>query len=246
MRTTGIQVLDRALTILEIIGKSPDDLLGPAELAREAGINAATCSRILKSLLDRGYVEQPERKKGYRLGSMAFALTGGEPYRKDLVNRCVPVIDAMATELDESTLLAVMRRGERIVLYEAESHNQVQVRREPQQIIDPLTSATGRLLLAWLQPDKLNHLALAKRLPTKAWPEVRNSEELCTELDKIRREGHALRHTGSVVGLAFPIREKGEVTAALGLHLPAYRFTGEHQRRIMERLKTGSLELSAD
>ena len=63
-----IQVVNRALNILEIIAKNPDRELGLTEIADSVELNHGTCANILKTLVLRGYVEQAGAKKGYKLG----------------------------------------------------------------------------------------------------------------------------------------------------------------------------------
>ena len=63
-----IQVINRALNILEIIAHDHNKEWGLSEIANELELNHGTCANILKTLVQRGYVEQMGLKKGYKLG----------------------------------------------------------------------------------------------------------------------------------------------------------------------------------
>ena len=45
---------------------------------------------------------------------------------------------------------------------------------------------------------------------------------------------------GQIVGLGRPIRSAGRVVAALGLYLPASRFTGAHKAAILKAMATAA------
>lgn len=240
MRSNGIQVLDRALSILEVISKTPAEPRGPAAIAGEVGINAATCSRILKSLMNRGYVEQDGPKSGYRLGPMAFALTASGSYRKDLVYRAEGLMTVLAAETGETVVLAVLRQGRRMVLHEVESTRAVRVSDEIRQLPNPLSTATGRLLLAYLEQETRARVLEAFPLSLGAWPDIDTSAELEVALASIRNEGSYIRTDGEVAGLAYPVMERGTVIAALGLYMPAYRFCGEHRQQALRLLRDAS------
>ena len=70
-----IQVINRALNILEILAQEPDKEFGLSEIATAVELNAGTCANILKTLVYRNYVEQSGIKKGYKLGYMVYQLT---------------------------------------------------------------------------------------------------------------------------------------------------------------------------
>ena len=51
-----IQVINRALNILEILAQEPDKEFGLSEIATAVELNAGTCANILKTLVYRNYV----------------------------------------------------------------------------------------------------------------------------------------------------------------------------------------------
>ena len=49
---------------------------------------------------------------------------------------------------------------------------------------------------------------------------------------------------GHVVGITYPVWEGETVAAALGLHLPEHRFTGEHRVRVLKAMERAAREMS--
>ena len=100
-----IQVINRALDILEYSAKHPDHVYSLTDIADHFGLNHATCANILKTLVIRKYIEQVGHKKGYRLGSMAYYLTGNITFRNNLVDIAKPVMKDLCELLNESVIM---------------------------------------------------------------------------------------------------------------------------------------------
>ena len=69
-----IKVLDKSFAILEEIIAATPQPLGPLALAKKLGLNRTTCSRILRMLLDAGYIVQISRQAGYAAGPRIVTL----------------------------------------------------------------------------------------------------------------------------------------------------------------------------
>ncbi|MDH7568153.1 MAG: helix-turn-helix domain-containing protein [Armatimonadota bacterium] len=240
-----VQVLRRALKVLEVVSEDPVRPHGLGEIAAAAGLNAATCARILKTLVEAGYVEQVAPKKGYRLGVMPYVLASRVPLERYLVQCAQPVLANLAAETGETTLLAVLRQGRRVVVVQVEGGQAVQVRSDYLQVFDPYQTATGRLLLAHLSAPALAHTVARIGLPGNSWPEVQSAAELHEALEQLRSEEVVVRAAGQVVGIASPVRQRGEVAAAVGLYLPRHRFAGEHRERILAGIRTAARAITA-
>jgi DNA-binding IclR family transcriptional regulator len=66
-----------------------------------------------------------------------------------------------------------------------------------------------------------------------------DAESLDRRLAEIRETGHAVFQDseGEVGKVAFPVWRDGAVVAAVGVHLPAFRFAGVHRTQIMDVLQ---------
>ncbi|NLC56499.1 MAG: helix-turn-helix domain-containing protein [Armatimonadetes bacterium] len=242
----SIQAIRRALDVLEILAREPDVPQPLGEIAAQAELNAATCARILQTLVAAGYVEQVAPRKGYLLGPMAYALGARGPYRKDLVRAAEPLLTALAQAVQETVLLAALRRGRRVLLCQVEGDQTVQVRSDRLQCYDPYQSATGRLLLAYLPEEELEEFLRQQGLPGAAWPEANTEADLREALARIAEAGHLIRVTEAhVVGIAYPVWSRNTVVAALGLYLPEHRFAGAHRERILSAMADTADTLSA-
>ena len=74
-RTSAIQVIDRATSLLDAIARYPEPV-SLKVLSAETGLHASTAHRILGSLIDNGFVER-DNAGHYRLGLRLLQLGAG-------------------------------------------------------------------------------------------------------------------------------------------------------------------------
>ena len=211
-----IQVINRALNILEILAQEPDKEFGLSEIATAVELNAGTCANILKTLVYRNYVEQSGTKKGYKLGYMIYQLTRDNSYNTELVNAAKVAMDNLRDNINETVILSVIKGDKRILLNESQCTHEIHY-----------------------SPKELNDFIDKIGLPTEEeWPEVKTKSELIQLLNDIRTNNIELSwNKNHVVGLATPILKKGKVIASLGIYLPDIRFGKSEKNNIIKQLK---------
>lgn len=233
-----IQVINRALDLLELIAADPERPKSLGDLADNLQLNHGTCANILKSLVARGYVEQIGTKKGYILGSKSYSLTGNEAYQKDLLEAAKEEMDLLTQSVNENCLLAILRDNQRVAIYRTFAEQDLQVRTAD---IKPVyDSASGRLLLAMLTKDKLERFLTKYGLPSEeSWPEVQTESKLYEALSLMRREELAVQTITNrhVMGLAVPIYKKELVVASLSIYLPEYRYMALDKHKLIDSLR---------
>ncbi|GAB3965006.1 IclR family transcriptional regulator [Spirosoma terrae] len=233
-----IQVINRALDLLELIAADPERPKSLGDLADNLQLNHGTCANILKSLVARGYVEQIGTKKGYILGSKSYSLTGNEAYQKDLLEAAKEEMDLLTQSVNENCLLAILKDNQRVAIYRTFAEQDLQVRTAD---IKPVyDSASGRLLLAMLTKDKLERFLTKYGLPSEeSWPEVQTESKLYEALSLMRREELAVQTITNrhVMGLAVPIYKKELVVASLSIYLPEYRYMALDKHKLIDSLR---------
>src|SRR5215212_3291641 len=101
----GVQSVDRAVSVLEILAKRGE--AGVSEVAADIGVHKSTAFRLLAALEDRGLVEQAADRGKYRLGFGILRLAGAVSSRMDVTQQARPVCERLARELGETVNLAV-------------------------------------------------------------------------------------------------------------------------------------------
>lgn len=232
-----IQVINRALDILELIAKDRSKLYTLNEISGQLNLNKGTCANIIKTLVQRGYIEQEGRMTGYRLGSMAYLLTGNYSNKKELLQATTGPLTQLSSSLNESCILSVLKENLRLVLIEIKSTHELQVINKKEK--DAYKTSTGRMILACLSRKEQKEFIKKFGLPsTEVWSEIEDEEDLMMELLKIRKKQLAMQISVSqIVGVAAPIFKGEDVIASIGVYLPQTRFTDPMQKKVFEELK---------
>jgi DNA-binding IclR family transcriptional regulator len=232
-----IQVIHRALDILETVASDRSRLFTLSEIAGRHQLNSATCANIIKTLVSRGYLEQHGRKTGYRLGAMSYLLTGNYSHKQKLLEAAIEPMNALSSSLNEGCILSVLKENVRILLHEIKSTHELQVINKKEK--DVYLTSTGRMILACMEELDQKEFIRKYGLPSPdVWIGIEDEEDLLVELQRIRKKQMAIQVSNTrIVGIAVPIFANGKVIASLGIYLPETRYTTSMQERIPEELK---------
>ncbi len=230
-----IQVINRALDVLEYISIEPDQPKPLSAIAAHLNLNAGTCANIIKTLVTRKYIEKIE-KKGYCLGSQAFVLTGNEGYQKNLVKAAEKEMELLTGMYDENSLLSVLVKDFRSAVVRITGTNNVQVITTKEK--RAYDTASGRLLIAMLSESELTTFITKYGLPQKTeWKEAQMEKSLRENLEQIRSKGYAKQLTaGNIVGYAVPVYNNDRVVASLCLYMPEYRSQLAEEKKVLNDL----------
>lgn len=232
-----VLVIIKALDILEYLGQDQEKAYTLTEISESLDLNQATCANILKTLVSKNYVEHLGRKKGYKLGPMAFNLTNNLAYNQNLIMAAKDIMEELTAKLNETSLLGVLRNQKRFILHLIHSDQDLQVRSRSERNV--YETASGRILLAYLSKKERENFIASNGLPTEqVWKEATTTEALYAALDKIAKDEltitYSLKH---IIGVAVPIRKSGKVIAALGVFLPEIRFSAAKKKEIIHEMK---------
>jgi len=232
-----ILVLDKALDILEHLAQDRERAYILGEIAEALRMNQATCANILKTLTNRNYVEHVGKRKGYRLGQMAYTLTSDLSQSTSLLLAAKEVMEKLTAELGETSLLGILRNYKRFALHQVHSNQDLQARSHSERNV--YETASGRVLLAHTSQKELENWLRAIGLPQPdVWREASTRAGLESALEKIKEKELAIVYTTAhVVGLAVPIKQNNSVIAALSIFLPEIRCSASRQEEIIQALR---------
>jgi DNA-binding IclR family transcriptional regulator len=232
-----IQVIERAIAILEFVaqhGKEPVQLM---KIAENAGLPQPTTANIVKTLVAKNYLENVGRKTGYRLGAGAYHLTGNLSYNQNLILASKDLMEELSEQLNETCLLGVLRNNKRYILHAVQSNQDLQVRTQTEADIYP--TASGRILVAFLSTKELDVLIQNIGLPPASiWPGTQTRDRFEKALQKIRNEKVAKTlNEKHIAGFAVPVYKNEQVISGLSVFLPQSRVTAAHQEKILKLMQ---------
>lgn len=239
-----IQVIQRALDILEFVSRNDKEPVQLLKIAEHVGLSQPTTANIVKTLTQKNYLEHVGRKIGYRLGIAAYQLTGNLTYDQDLIDAAKEPMKELTMHLNETSLLAVIRNNKRVIIHLEECNQILQVRTVI--VAEVYSTSTGRLLMAYLTTKELDNLVKAVGLPEKKiWPGAETREGLEKELEKIREKEQvqvtSIHHT---IGFAVPVYKNKQVIAGLSVFIPLSRFVESNHSKLEKLIRRAAKRIS--
>lgn len=217
---SGDSVIDRLVRVLETFS-SDRTVQTASEIGRSAGLPSASAHRLVDDLVHAGVLDRDEDRRvqlGMRLWELA--LRGSVALR--LRQAALPHMDVVQRALREHTQLAVLERDEALFIERLSHPDAVSNIAQVAGRLPLHASSAGLILLA--------HADQSTRARILAGPLVAIGPGTITDPALLHRTLQEIRRSGVVVspgtieqvstGIAVPIRDAGEVVAALSAVLP--------------------------
>ncbi len=225
-RNGGIQSVDRALQILDILARRGG--AGVSELADEMDIHKSTAFRLLSALEGRGMVQQSVSRGKYQVGVGVLRLASSMSRRMSIVQQARPTLERLADELAETVNLAVRRSKYAVNIDQAMGPSPLATHDWIGNLTPLHATASGKILVAYLGKDERDLLLGPGPLPRHTAATVVDREKLEAELEQVVATGLATTHGELEVGLnavAVAVRDyRDEVVGSVSVSGPALRF----------------------
>lgn len=209
--------------------------IGVTELSKRLGIGKSTAHRLLNTLAEERLLEQDTDTGAYRLGLAMYELGASVSMHTDLHEACSPVVDQLRNATRETVQVAVLDGAEVVYVERRESPQTLRLFGRVGHRNDANCTSTGKLLLAFLPPDRLDALLATWQMPRKTPFTIHDPATLRAQLAEVRVRGWAENVNEAEVGvasIAAPIRNGlGEVVAAVSVAGPLQRLNGDSLRR---------------
>ncbi|MVZ60676.1 IclR family transcriptional regulator [Sphingobacterium humi] len=228
-----IQVIHRAVDIIEYIATDVHKAHSLSEIAEHLKLNQATCANIIKTLVERNFIEQMGYKKGYKLGYMIYRLGNIGSFEEQLIKVSTDPMEHLRSKLNETCLLAILRKQNRVTIHQVNAERDLMVRSSIEKVA--YNSASGRYLLAYLGDAELEDFIAKYGLPSvDEWPEATNETRFWEQIKRIRNDGYSKQVTPThIIGFAYGIQKEGKVIASLSVYLPLSRLKEHGEKEII-------------
>jgi len=232
-----VQSLQRGLDVIRAF--AAERTLTSTEVANATGLARAAARRFLLTLVDLDYVRVEDRF--FRLSPRVLEL--GRSYLTSLRLPAIaqPHLLALVESVGESATIAVLDDADIVYVAHLPAPRIMAIKIDIGTRDPAFATALGRVLLANLELDELEHYLAAAELPAIQPRTVSDVEELRRALDKVRRHGFALVDQELEPGLraiAVPIHDAaGRVLAALNFAVHAGAWpTSAMRKQLLPRL----------
>ena len=193
--------LDKGLDIIELLCRAEVPLT-QKQIAAELGRTVGELYRMITSLVARNYVAQVA--DSYYITTKLFEIAQINPPTHRLLLEARPIMQKLASDIEQSCHLTVYGQGRQIVIAKIESPSSMGYSIRLGSELDVIISVSGRVLLAF-QDEATKRLMISealRRRPDHIVP------DLDTKLDAIRKKGFESAVSTQIRGMhavSFPV-----------------------------------------
>ena len=240
----GVQSIERAFGLLETLADA-GGALGLSQLAQASGLPLPTIHRLLRTLVDLGYLRQ-ETSRQYVLGPRLIRL--GEASSHMLSVWARPYLSRLVDELGESANLAMLDGDEIVYVAQAQSRQSMRMFTEVGRRVLPHCTAVGKAIMADMRPEQVREILQRTGMPRHTDTTVVDPDEFAAQLTTAAERGYAMDEGEQEAGVRCVAVAVPDVPGRLALSVsgPTGRMTEELVQRAVPLLVEAGRGLSAD
>lgn len=222
----------KAIELLDLFSRA-EPQVGLSELARRAGLNKATCFRLITDLCHTGLAEQVDGTKEYRLGPTLLRLAALREAHVPLRQSALPLLQDLAAQTGETAHISLLTGTELRPLAHAYANAHASRITLEDVTSFPFHATSSGLAVLAFQPPEFRAQVLARPLPALTPQTLTDPEQLRAVLARIAAQGMAESQGGfesDVHSFAVPIFDAlGRCTGALAIAALSSRVTPNHR-----------------
>jgi IclR family transcriptional regulator, acetate operon repressor len=243
-RDGGVQSLHRALDLVEVVAARGGHLT-IGEIAAATAVPLPTVHRLLRTLVDRGYMRQlPNRRYalGFRLvplGATASSMVGPDT---DVV------LGRLVDALGETANLAVLSGSHAEYVAQVPSRHTMRMFTEVGRQVDLHCTGVGKALLGQLDDARVRALVRRAGLRRQTEHTLVTEADLLAELAQVRARGYALDEQEQEAGVrcvAVPVGPDPMSWMAVSVSGPVTRMTDDLVARAVPLLQEAGRQLTS-
>lgn len=245
-----LKTLHHALDVFEYLlaRGSPASL---KEVSQVTGLSKSQMHRILVTLTKRGYIQQDEETRQYRLGINTWLLASAVKSPQMQIEVVRSVLDELSDEVGETAFLSTLHMGSVLYLYTKMSPKPTLAYLQVGNRVPIHATASGKAMLSTKDSAYVKEI-IGGGLEKLTKHTASTLERLNAELEETRQRGYAIERDEWSIGLsaiatAIPALKSTDV-AAIGLFVLTPSLDGERlhelagglmrtREAILERMK---------
>jgi DNA-binding IclR family transcriptional regulator len=212
------------------------------------GVPKSTASRLLRAMLEAGFLETIGASKKYGPGLLLYEA--GRLYRdsSSLIQRAAAVVARISSDTGHTGYVSKREGRDIVAVTDHPGTNALRVASSIGRRLEAFASATGRTLLARMSNEDVRKLyphPLTPPSPTAP----QDIDELLASLATVRCQGFAESHDESnrgvgAIAVAVADPERGDAVS-LCIAYPASMIAPSERQQIIDALRAGAAEIAA-
>lgn len=228
-----LKSVERTFRIIECLRQQGE--MGVTELAAELNASKGTVHTYLDTLVASGHVRRRDGR--YRLGLEFVNVGESVRTQDDLFQVGMPIVTELADETGDWAHLIRESNGRQVGLYDARGRGlnaETSYRFLRESPHDLHTSAAGKTIIAFAQPERRDRLLNQQEWGDGSDPLNPTREQLLAELEEVRERGVAFNDQEEMRGIravGAPVFYGERVVGAISVSGPRNRLQGERFRQ---------------
>ncbi len=243
-RAGGVQSLERAFGLLEAMADA-GGTIGLSQLAAEAELPLPTIHRLVRTLVDLGYVRQ-EPSRQYALGPRLIRL--GETSSRMLGRWARPYLLELVEGLGESANLAMLDGDLMVYVGQAQSQQSMRMFTEVGRAVPAHCTAVGKAILAGEDPAAVRALLARTGMEARTEHTITDPDAFLARLADVRRTGYAVDDQEQELGVRCVAVAVPDAPSRIAMSVsgPAPRMTEQLIERAVPLLTGAAAALAKD
>ena len=219
----ALRSVNRALDVLEALGKAGNEGMTVAGVAEQIGVSKSTAFALLQTLLLRHFVADVRLggSRRYRLG-LSLVFLGDRAAEDVAVSQlAMPVLRDLTALTGLTSRLAILDHGYAVAISRVDAPGILRIASALGQRELPHCSALGKSLLALLPPARVVKLLTQTGMPRRTEYTLVTPAELMTDLLLVAQRGYAFDNEEDNIGVvcigAAITNREGEGVAAISV-----------------------------
>jgi IclR family acetate operon transcriptional repressor len=247
VRDSGVQSVDRALSIIETLAED-DEGYRLSDLAIRTGLSTSTVHRLLGTLENRRFVQFDRGQSKWHVGARCFTVGATFARRRNFAAQAIPYLRKLRDLTRETANLAVVDDEFIIVLTRMESREIMRSLTKLGGRVAMVASGVGKAVLATYSNEDVSAIIHHHGMPRLTEKSIVRPSDLFKELEKIRRQGYAIDDEEACMGLrcvaAVVFNDCAEPLAAISVSGMTGRLTDERLPMLGQTVREVAAELT--
>jgi IclR family transcriptional regulator, KDG regulon repressor len=247
-RTYSITALQRGLQILEMFSQSEGGM-SASQVAKQSGLPVSTVHRFLVNLESAGYLNCSDTGI-FHLGIACFSLGQAARGQLDIRRLSLPYLQALNVQTRETIHLTVRFGLSAVYVEKLDSPEPLRIFSRIGAAVPLHCTGVGKAILAYMPQDEFAKILPQIEFKRLTANSIGNSQELETQLQKVRRNGHAFdleENEPHIRCVAAPIWDHmGAVNASLSITGPAVRMSHARLRQLAPLVQEAGWKISRE
>ena len=246
MSEKGVQVIDRAFDIIELLAVEPDGI-GVSDIARRLALNKSTAHRILNAITERGYLEKTAEGT-YSLGIQFVELASNKLSDIELTTEAKPYLYELTNKLGQSSHLAILDGSDAVYIDKVEVTKNLRLYSQIGKRIPAYSSGLGKSLLLDTEDSVILSILNSQKMNKFTNTTLTTPQAVLKEIKEARVTGWTIddeEHDEGIRCFAAPIYDyRGKIIASISSAGPCNVYTKDRDEEISKLVMEAANEVS--